>query len=66
MSKYNIPLLVKIKEKGYKNFQVAELAGIEKARFSRILTGTFQPRDYEKRILCKILKASQKDLFGAN
>ncbi len=63
MGKYNTRLFSRIRDRGLKNKQVAVMAGIQSARFSRILTGTFEPRDYEKREIAKVLKMSQKKLF---
>ena len=63
MAEYNEKLIGAIRRRGYKNYQVAEKAGIEQARFSRILTGKFTARPKEKRTLSKILRVPQKDLF---
>ncbi len=63
MGKYNTRLFSRIRDRGLKNKDVAEMAGIQSARFSRILTGIFKPRDYERREIAKVLRTSQKKLF---
>jgi len=63
MGKYNHILIGAIRDAGYKNGQVAEMCNIEQARFSRILNGIFNARPDEKRIIAKILRKNQKDLF---
>ena len=42
---------------------IAKLADIENSRFSKILNGKLVATLKEKRILSKILKVAQKDLF---
>jgi len=63
MGEYNQNLIGAIRRRGYKNYQIAEKAGIEQARFSRILTGKFTPRPEEKRAIAKALRVSQKRIF---
>jgi len=63
MGNYNFRLIGEIRNQGYKNYQIAEKAGIEQARFSRILTGKFTARPEEKRAIAKALRVSQKNLF---
>lgn len=61
--RFNFKLHEAFKSKGLRAYQVAKLAKIENSRFSRILSGLRNPRPEEKRILGKILKVAQKDLF---
>ena len=60
---YNYNLFKAFNSKGYRAYQIAKLAGIEGSRFSRVLSGERKVRPEEKRILSKILKVPQKDLF---
>jgi predicted GIY-YIG superfamily endonuclease len=59
----NYILFRAIKEAGLRAYQIAKIAGIESSRFSRILSGERKIKSEEKRILSKILKIPQKDLF---
>ena len=59
----NFKLLIAYKSKGIKAFQLADEAGIENTRFCRIVNGRLKPTKEEMKIISKILKVAQKDLF---
>ena len=61
--KFNHTLFMAYTSKGLRAFQVAEKAGIERTRFSRILTGKLEPREEEIKKLSTLLKTAQKKLF---
>ena len=61
--KFNHTLFKAYTSKGLRAFQVAEKAGIERTRFSRILTGRLKPKPDEIKRLSTILKVAQKKLF---
>ena len=63
MRKYNYKLLSKIRECGWQNKDVAKKCGIESARFSRIITGIFEPKQEERQKISAFLRTAQKDLF---
>lgn len=60
---YNFKLYEAYKSKGLTATETAELAKINKSRFSRILTGRLQITADERRRLSMILHKAQKDLF---
>ena len=59
--KYN--LLSAIRKNGWKNKDVVKNTGIEPARFSRIVTGIYEPTQDERQKISKFLRVPQKDLF---
>jgi len=60
---FNFNLFQAYTDKGFRSFQIAEKAGIERTRFSRIVTGRLKARPDEIKRLSKILKVAQKKLF---
>lgn len=63
MQTLNTKLLIAYKSKDWRAYELAKKAGIETTRFCRIVTGKLAARPDEKRILSKILRIAQKDLF---
>ena len=61
---FNFNLFQAYINKGFKSFQIAKKADIERTRFSRILTGRLKARPDEIRRLSTILKTAQKKLFA--
>ena len=61
--KFNHALFMAYTSKGLRAYQVAKEAGIERTRFSRILTGRLTPKPDEIKRLSTILKVAQKKLF---
>jgi len=51
------------KDKGLRQYKLAELAGIEGTRLCRIINFKLKPTKKEMRDISKILKTPQKDLF---
>ena len=60
---FNFTLFQAYTDKGFRSFQIAEKADIERTRFSRIVTGRLKARPDEIKRLSKILKVAQKKLF---
>lgn len=60
----NIKLMLAYKRKGLKQHEAAAKSGIERTRFSRIVTGHLRPRENERRNISKAVSVSQKKLFG--
>ena len=60
---FNFNLFQAYINKGFKAFEIAKKAGIERTRFSRIVTGRLKARPDEIRRLSTILKVAQKNLF---
>lgn len=63
MNKINVKLYQACIAVKLRMHKIASMSGIENSRFSKILNGKLQPTIKEKRILSKILKVPQKDLF---
>jgi transcriptional regulator with XRE-family HTH domain len=63
MNKINVKLYQACIAVKLRMHKIASMAGIENTRLSKILNGKLQPTVEEKRILSKILKTSQKNLF---
>ena len=63
IKKFNHNLFQAYTDKGLKAYQVANEVGIERTRFSRILTGRLKPREDEIKKLSTLLKTAQKKLF---
>jgi ribosome-binding protein aMBF1 (putative translation factor) len=59
----NIKLLSAFRLKGWRAYELAKKAGIEKTRFCRIVNKKLEPTVKEKQNLSKILRTSQKELF---
>ena len=59
----NYKLLKAYKDKGLRQYKLAELAGIENTRLCRIINFKLKPTKKEMRDISKILKTPQKDLF---
>ena len=60
---YNFKLYEAYKSRGLTATKLADMVGINKSRFSRILTGRLQVTANERKRLSKILRKAQKDLF---
>ena len=60
---FNFKLFQAYINKGFKSFEIAEKADIERTRFSRIVTGRLKARPDEIKRLSTILKVAQKKLF---
>ena len=63
MNKINVKLYSACIARKMRMKAIAKLADIENSRFSKILNGKLVATLKEKRILSKILKVAQKDLF---
>lgn len=63
MNKINVKLYQACIARKIRMKAIAKLADIENSRFSKILNGKLVATLKEKRILSKILKTAQKDLF---
>jgi len=61
--KFNHALFLAYTSKGLRAYQVAKEAGIERTRFSRILTGRLKAKPEEVKVLSTILRVPQKKLF---
>lgn len=61
--KFNHRLIGKIRECGWQNKDVLKACEIESARFSRIITGIYDPTQEERQQISKFLRTPQKDLF---
>jgi len=60
---FNFNLFHAYINKGFKAFEIAKKAGIERTRFSRILTGRLKAKPEEVKVLSTILRVPQKKLF---
>ena len=60
---YNYRLLSAIRKNGWRNKDVTKGTGIEHARFSRIITGIYEPTQEERQLIAKFLRTPQKDIF---
>lgn len=60
---FNFKLFEAYRNKGLKAYELAEQAGIERTRFCRILTGRLAARPDEIKVLSKLLRVAQKNLF---
>ena len=59
----NIKLLNAYRLKGWRAYELAEKAGIERTRFCRIVNKKLEPTAKERQNLSKILRIPQKELF---
>ena len=59
----NIKLLSAYRLKGWRAYELAKKAGIEKTRFCRIVNKKLEPTAKERQDLSKILRVPQKELF---
>ena len=62
-TRYNLKLMSVIRAKSLKNIVVYEAVGIHQVRFSRIITGKYDPTQAEKRAIAQFLKVPQKEIF---
>ena len=60
---YRHKLLSSIRKNGWRNKDVTKGTGIEHARFSRIITGIYDPTQEERQKISAFLRTPQKDLF---
>jgi len=60
---YRHKLLSAIRKNGWRNKDVVKNTGIKPARFSRIVTGIYDPTQDERQKISKFLRTPQKDLF---
>ncbi len=63
MRTLNAKLLIAYKLKGWRAYELAKKAGIERTRFCRIVNQKLRPTVEEKQNLSKILRIPQKELF---
>jgi len=61
---YNHRLLTEIRKNGWKNKAVIKGTDIHPVRFSRIITGIYEPTQEERQKISKFLRTPQKHLFG--
>lgn len=61
---YNKDLRVKIVEKVGTQEDLAKETGIDEAVISKIVRGKREPTIEQKQLISKVLKSTQKDLFG--
>ncbi|MBW2178805.1 MAG: hypothetical protein JRG81_00290 [Deltaproteobacteria bacterium] len=60
---YRHKLLSAIRKNGWRNKDLVKGTGIEHARFSRIITGLYDPTQEERQKISKFLRTAQKELF---
>ena len=60
---YRHKLLSAIRKNGWRNRDVVKNTEIEPTRFSRIVTGIYDPTQDERQKISKFLRTPQKDLF---
>ena len=54
---FNVKLQSRIRELGFKNYQVALACQMHEADFSRIINGRRKPNEKQKKRLCEFLKS---------
>ncbi len=54
---FNVKLQSRIRELGFKNYQVAFACQMHEADFSRIINGRRKPNEKQKKRLCEFLKS---------
>jgi len=59
---FNVKLQSRIRELGFKNYQVAFACQIYEADFSRIINGRRRPTEEQKKKLCEFLKCLPKEI----
>jgi plasmid maintenance system antidote protein VapI len=59
---FNVKLQSRIRQLGFKNYQVAFACQIHEADFSRIINGRKKSNDEQKKKLCEFLKSSPEEL----
>ncbi len=63
MNRERTELAMAIKESGWKQYRVAEQAGMTELRLSQIKHGRAEPTDLEERALAKVLRKPVSQLF---
>lgn len=61
---YNGKLKEAITNSGMTQEVLAEKIGVTPARISQIVTGNYSPTIEQKRIIAKVLRVTQKSIFG--
>ncbi len=64
--KRNIALAQAIEDSGWKQFRIAEKAGLTEQRLSRIKAGRSEPTPEEQRALAKVLRRPVSQMFLAS